>query len=116
MNCLRLEPGGLNTHYFFIQDKNVPKFSFNDAFYIRQLKKDLSANVLKDGVWGTYRHLRILDTSNKPVEVEEAYMDTLVRGDWNTLQWIERPLQYYQLKKFLGQELCHVYYAGLNSG
>ena len=55
MNCMRREEGGWNTRYVFIMDKNAPKFSLTDKFYASQLNKQLVANVLKGGHWGSYR-------------------------------------------------------------
>ena len=115
MTCVRQEAGGMNARYVFIQDKNAAKFSLNDTFYNQQLNKQLMANVLKSGQWGSYRHLRLDKQSDVPaLQVEHAYINALVRGDLSSLRWIEGPLSYYQPEKFIGQELCDVYYAPLN--
>lgn len=51
-------------------------------------------NVLRKGVWGSYRHLKIDNgsQSNAHLEVEHAYINVLTRGDLSSLQWIESPL------------------------
>lgn len=115
MTCLRQEAGGANVRYLFIQDKNAAAFSLKTSIYADQLSKDLLANVLKGGQWGSYRHLRLdqqIDSSS--LQVEHAYINTLVRGDLSSLRWIEGPLSYYQPDKYPDNEFCNVYYAPLN--
>nr|XP_034178573.1 fatty acid synthase [Osmia lignaria]XP_034178581.1 fatty acid synthase [Osmia lignaria] len=115
MNCMRREEGGWNTRYVFIMDKNAPKFSLTDKFYASQLNKQLVANVLKGGHWGSYRHLRLDQQSGvSSLQVEHAYINALYRGDLSSLRWIESPLSYYQPESFPNTEFCHVYYAPLN--
>ena len=115
MNCIRQEPGGLNVHYVFIQDKNAPRFSLSNKFYSEQLEKQMMANVLKGEQWGSYRHLR-LDVQNdvSSLQVEHAYVNTLIRGDLSSLRWIEGPLSYYQPERYPNHELCNAYYISLN--
>ncbi|XP_046612929.1 fatty acid synthase [Neodiprion virginianus] len=115
MTCIRQEAGGNNTRYVFLQDKKAPEFSLKTAIYADQLSKDLVSNVLKGGQWGSYRHLR-LDQQNdsSSLQVEHAYINTLVRGDLSSLKWIEGPLSYYQPEKYPKNEFCNVYYAPLN--
>ncbi|XP_043288036.1 fatty acid synthase [Venturia canescens] len=115
MNCIRREVGGMNARYVFIQDKNAPKFNPSSKFYSEQLDKQLMANVLKGGRWGSYRHLRLDQQSDAPsLQVEHAYVNALVRGDLSSLGWIEGPLSYYRPEKYPNTELCTVYYAPLN--
>ncbi|KAJ8688225.1 hypothetical protein QAD02_024020, partial [Eretmocerus hayati] len=115
MTCIRQEPGGHNVRYVFIQDKNASKFSLADKFYSEQLDKQVQANVLKGGQWGSYRHLRLDQQSDvSSLHVEHAYINALVRGDLSSLRWIEGPLSYYQPDRFPGKEFCSVYYAPLN--
>ncbi|OAD52584.1 Fatty acid synthase [Eufriesea mexicana] len=115
MNCIRREDGGLNARYVFIQDKNLPKFNLHDKFYAQQLNKQLVANVLKGGNWGSYRHLQLDQQSDaSSLQVEHAYINALYRGDLSSLRWIESPLSYHQPEKFPNTELCSVYYAPLN--
>ncbi|KAK4877606.1 hypothetical protein RN001_010112 [Aquatica leii] len=113
INCIRQEPGGTNVRSFFIQDKKAEAFSLSSSFYTKQLKKDLVHNVLKNQVWGSYRHL-LLDQHNDTanLQVEHAYVNTLTRGDLASLKWIEGPLSYH--KSDSKSELCSVYYAPLN--
>ncbi|XP_017773704.1 PREDICTED: fatty acid synthase [Nicrophorus vespilloides] len=113
MNCIKQEPGGTNVRAVFIQDK-TNKFSLNSNYYVSQLKRDLIQNVLKDGVWGTYRHI-LLDQAveNSKLQVEHAYINALTRGDLASLKWIEGPLRFYKDEK-PNTEMCTVYYAPLN--
>ncbi|XP_025265005.1 fatty acid synthase-like [Camponotus floridanus] len=108
INCMRREM--VNVRYVFIQDNNAPKFDLFSQFYAEQLEKELMANVLKGGQWGSYRHLQ-LDQDNY-MEVEHAYVDTLTTGNLNSLAWIQSPLTYCQ-SKYLNS-LCNVHYASLN--
>ncbi|XP_066156912.1 fatty acid synthase [Euwallacea fornicatus] len=113
VNCLTREPiGGSKVRSVFIQDPTAPKFSLNS--YKSQLKLDLVQNVLKNSVWGTYRHLQLEQSSDSgALQVEHAYINTLTRGDLASLRWIEGPLSYYKGED-PSTELCHVYYAPLN--
>lgn len=101
--------------YVFIQDKNAPKFDLSVPYYADQLDKRLRANVLKGGQWGCYRHLQ-LDWQNNvsSLQVEHAYVNTLIKGDLSSLRWIEGPLSYYRPDKFPNRTFCSVYYAPLN--
>ncbi|CAH1958955.1 unnamed protein product [Acanthoscelides obtectus] len=112
VNCLKQEPGGGNIRSVFLQDKTAPTFTIKA--YESQLKKDLVHNVLKNKVWGCYRHLQLdhYNDSGK-LQVEHAYINTLTRGDLASLRWIEGPLGHYKGDD-PKTELCHVYYAPLN--
>lgn len=76
VNCLRQEAGGNNIRMFFIQDK-TETFSITSDFYKTQLKKDLVMNVFKDKQWGSYRHLRLnqsSDSATLQVDLIEIFM------------------------------------------
>jgi len=114
ITCIRYEAPDINIRYIFIQDKNSPKFDLSVPYYAEQLNKELVANVLKGGQWGSYRYLPLDQQSNtSSVQVKHAYVDILTKGDLNTLKWIESPLN-YQLDNFSNTQLCSVYYASLN--
>ncbi|KMQ86062.1 fatty acid synthase, partial [Lasius niger] len=87
MTCIRRET--TNARYVFILDSNAPKFDLSAQFYVEQLDKELMANVLKGDQWGSYRHL-LLDLYND-VQVEHAYVNTLMTGDLSSLKWIQNP-------------------------
>jgi len=115
MTCIRREISSANARYIFIQDKCAPKFGLSVRFYVEQLDKGLMANVLKEGQWGSYRHLPLDQQSNlSSLQVEHAYVNTLTRGNLSSLKWIEGPLSYYRPASFPNMKLCSVYYASLN--
>lgn len=115
MNCIRRETGGSNARYVFIQDKNMEKFSPSAALYADQLDRQLMANVMKGGQWGSYRHLSFDQQKDVPfLQLEHAYINTVTRGDLSSLKWIESPLAYHRPEKSTSTELCNVYYSPLN--
>lgn len=116
MNCIKNEAGGKLTRLLFVQDKNVEKFSLTSPAFTEQLKKDLISNVMKNGVWGTFRHLRLDSLSAVPsLPVEHAYVNALTKGDLASLKWIEGPLSLDRPEaKDSRVELCTVYYAPIN--
>lgn len=107
-NCLKREEGGSKLRCVFTFGS---KFSM--AQHKDQIKKDLLVNVLKDGTWGSFRHLPVY-SNDRTLNVEHAYVNTLVRGDLSSLRWIEGPLSFYKPENYPGKELCTVYYAPLN--
>lgn len=112
MNCVKNEQGGKNARLFYIQDTNAPKFDFKISPYVSQVNKDLIINVLKNGSWGSYVHLKLDNQSElATLPVEHAYVNTLVKGDLSSLRWIEGSLGREGKQK---NELCTVYYAPLN--
>lgn len=98
MNCVKREPGGTSVRSVFVQDPAAPEFSLTTHLYAKQLKKDLSSNVLKPkGMWGSMRHFKLENQHAKPSsQVEYAYVNALNRGDLSSLKWIEGPLTYYK--------------------
>lgn len=71
-------------------DMKAPSFSTDVDLYKEQLVKDLAVNVLKDGLWGSYRHFPIQVFANEPVE--HAFVNTTVRGDLSSLSWLQGPV------------------------
>ncbi|XP_039304084.1 fatty acid synthase [Solenopsis invicta] len=109
VNCLRKEPDGELVRGVLIQDKNASKFSFQDPFYVQQLQKDMTINVLRpDSTWGSYRHLRLPQPEAKPVP--SGHICQMVRGDLSTFQWTENNVSV----EFYREDLIHVVYAPLN--
>lgn len=95
VNCLKQEPGGSNIRAIFLQDKNAPKFTIQA--YESQLRKDLVHNVMKNKIWGCWRHIALEQYNDSgKLQVEHAYINTLTRGDLASLRWIEGPLGYYK--------------------
>lgn len=108
INCLRQEPGGEIFQGLLIQDTDAPEFSLENPFYTDQLGLDLVTNVLRNNVWGTYRHLLL-----KPVEPAPVYhiwVNQKTRGDLSSLKWFEGPYT----SGFEHEDLIRVYYSSLN--
>lgn len=115
VTCLRVECPDVKIQYLFMEDDACKGKLDVSKTYAEQLKKQVVANVLKNGQWGSYQHLRLdhtKDTSSLPVE--HAYINTITRGDLSSLKWIESPLRYYRPNKSENTELCNIYYAPLN--
>lgn len=109
INCLRKEPGGEAVRAILIQDPKAPKFSLQDPFYAKELRKDLACVVLRaNGVWGSYRHLPLPPLGLKPVR--HIWANQLVRGDLNSICWLEGPIQ----PGFEHDNLVHVAYSSIN--
>ena len=110
INCIRKEPNGEKLKCFFIDDKAAPRFDINDPFYESQLKLGLATNVLKDGQWGSYRHVLINQAKESKPRVSHCYTNCLVKGDLSTLTWLHGPLSLEKLK----QDHVRIQYASLN--
>ncbi|XP_023934577.2 fatty acid synthase [Bicyclus anynana] len=111
--CLRAEPGGRALRV--VLAPGAPAFAPDAPPYAQQLALDLAVNVLRAGVWGSYRHLPLADAAEARLQTEHAYVNTLTRGDLASLRWIESDLR-FAAERALGprQELCRVYFAPLN--
>ncbi|KYM97697.1 Fatty acid synthase [Cyphomyrmex costatus] len=109
VNCLRKEPGGELVRGVLIQDMEAPKFSLEDPFYIEQLQKDMTINVLRSNkCWGSYRHLKLPQLEVKPVPTARIYQT--VRGDLSTFCWKENNLSVSCCR----ENLVHIVYSSLN--
>lgn len=93
VNCIRREPGGNRISCVFIMDK-MANFEPQNLFFSEQIKKNLAVNICKDGKWGTYRHLRLEDSTD--YLCEHSFVTCLSRGDLSTLKWIEGPISLKQ--------------------
>lgn len=115
MNCIRKEHGCSNARYCFIQDEGVERFTQNSAFFATQLNQQLTVNILQNGQWGSLRHLSLVNQNDIPFKpVENAFINTITRGDLKSTKWIESPLRYYQTEKFTNSNLVYIYYSGIN--
>ncbi|XP_034666101.1 fatty acid synthase [Drosophila subobscura] len=112
MNCLKREQGGNWARLYLMLDEGLPQFSLEEPFYAEQLAKDLAINVYSHASWGSFRHLK-MDPQQHLLPVEQAYVNTLVKGDLSSLRWIESPRS-SQLPAKGNFEPCTVYYAPLN--
>ncbi|XP_063374586.1 fatty acid synthase-like [Cydia amplana] len=112
--CLRREPGGDRIRFYYIPGAQ-DVFNPDEQVYKAQVEKDLTFNVLKDGVWGTFRHLPLDDVAGARKLVEHAYVDAITRGDLSSLRWIESDLRHAAFTpRRPHTDLCTVYYASLN--
>ncbi|KPJ07407.1 Fatty acid synthase [Papilio machaon] len=109
--CLRAEPGGRALRVFFLPEA-AETFAPDAPTYAEQTRKDLAVNVLRAGVWGSYRHLALPDAADLQLQVEHAYVNTLTRGDLASLRWVESGLAYAAPRA--GTTRCAVHYAPLN--
>ncbi|XP_059050780.1 fatty acid synthase-like [Achroia grisella] len=112
--CLRAEPGGRALRVFYLPDCREP-FQPAAPHFADQLRKDLAVNVLRAGVWGSYRHLPLDNVDEMRSQVEHAYVNILTRGDLSSLRWIESPLRFAgERQSSPHTDLCQVYYAPIN--
>ncbi|VVC46315.1 Hypothetical protein CINCED_3A018656 [Cinara cedri] len=107
---LRQELNGEFVKCVSIKDNKAPAFSASTPVYREQLKKGLSVNVYKDGVWGT---CLFVPYENAQVQAEHAFINTTKVGDVNSLQFIEGKLSIYNPKEYPDYELCYPYYVPL---
>ena len=110
VNCLRKEPNGSNVRCVFIDDLAAPKFSLDDPFYSNQLKAEMAINILKNGNWGSYRHLQVRQSFTERPALDHCYVNALVKSDLSSLKWISGPFNYARPKG----ELVKVQYSALN--
>ncbi|KAG5867089.1 hypothetical protein JTB14_013864 [Gonioctena quinquepunctata] len=110
VNCLRREPESSCIKCLFIMDP-IPEINIADAINSEQMKKNMTVNVFKNGVWGSYRHLLVGDLNR--VESEHCLAYPKLRGDLSSLQWIEGPL-HHKMNIPPEKKLIYVYYVALN--
>ncbi|CAH1987550.1 unnamed protein product [Acanthoscelides obtectus] len=110
VNCLRREPESRNVKGLFLMDTDKT-FDSNDPFFINQLSKDMAVNILKEGKWGTYRHLLLANTEE--TENEHFFVNVTLRGDLSSLKWLEGPLDHTK-KAPAEKVMAYVCYATLN--
>jgi fatty acid synthase len=88
----------------------------NEADLKKVFTNDLHSNVYRDGVWGSFRHIPLKeDQMLSYVETEHAFMNTLVPGDLNSLNWVESSNVFWKSStNDSNKKLCNVYFAALN--
>lgn len=109
-NCLRRETETNQIRCVFIDDPNAPKFSLNCQFYKQQLDQGLAINVLRNGQWGTYRHMKIHQSFEEKPVVDCCVVRSLVPSDMSSLRWVKKPI----LRSSADTEIVRVHYAALN--
>ncbi|RVE51369.1 hypothetical protein evm_003924 [Chilo suppressalis] len=111
---LNLETDDAIVRVYYLPDTCEP-FDPSAPTFVAQVQKDLTCNVLHEGVWGSYLHLPLADAGDALLQVEHAFVNTLTRGDLASLRWIESPLRFvHETPLTRGSELCRVYCAPLN--
>ncbi|KAI8423484.1 hypothetical protein MSG28_012600 [Choristoneura fumiferana] len=112
--CLHYEAGGDKLRVYYLPDaKDV--FDPDSPAYRAQIQQDLSFNVLRAGIWGTYRHLLVDNPVHEQTQVEHAYVNTLTRGDLSSVCWIESDLKHATtVSQPAKTDLCRVYCAPIN--
>lgn len=95
VNCIRREFINATLKCFLIADSGAPPFDTNPSFYHKQLVLNHSINVLKDGMWGSYRYLDMRPELNDQLNVRQShfFVNCLVKGDLSTLTWLNGPLK-----------------------
>ena len=58
--------------------------------------------------WGSYRHLPLMPLVSKPVR--HIYANQSIRGDLNSLNWFEGPIQF----GYENKNLVNVVYSSIN--
>lgn len=120
INCLRFESGGTRVRSIFNMTGNQE--------VVKQLLPELVAqnlvsNVISgpDNSVGSYRHLSFNVADNDEdllVEVSDAYLNVVTRGDLTSLRWFDSQNKYWeQLPKEMravNEQRCSIYYAPLN--
>ncbi|XP_066906939.1 fatty acid synthase [Halyomorpha halys] len=107
VNCIRKEAEGQKAKCVLLMDNAVPDFQLENPFYKEQLAKDLAINIIKNGKWGTYRHIKIEEV--KKVPNLHVYTNVLTRGDLSSLNWIQGPIP-----DMNSNDVLVVHYAAIN--
>ncbi|XP_030762870.1 fatty acid synthase-like [Sitophilus oryzae] len=112
VRSLNLEPI-LNTWFkcIFIDDPKSESFSLDHPFYAKQVKKNLACNVLRNGVWGSYRYVPL--ELMKEMKVSSACSIARVPGDLTTMTWIEQSPECERL--WNNSQYVYVYYGGITN-
>lgn len=92
VNCIRREPDGNKLNCVQIDAGNAPKFSNDNQFYSAQLKLNLAMNVLRNGEWGSYRHVEISDDCEEQPRDGHVYANLKRLGDLSSFAWMTGPM------------------------
>ncbi|XP_070507532.1 fatty acid synthase-like [Chironomus tepperi] len=89
INCIRREQIGKNLRCVFIDDDRAPKFSLENSFYRLQLELGFAVNILRNGNWGTFKHLDLVNDIVEKPHFSDCYVKCLSKGDLSSLSWIQ---------------------------
>lgn len=93
INVLVYETGNSNIKIICVLDKNTSTFTIRT--YETQLKKHLLFNILREGVWGSFRYFN-LKQAHKSKQAEHAWVTALLLGDLSSLKWVESPFSFFE--------------------
>lgn len=110
VNCIRKEPDGGMVSCVFVDDPKAPSFELDNPFYKAHLKLGLALNVYRNGRWGTYRHLQLLQPIVTKPRRDHCYANALTKGDLSSMTWLGGPFNQSRPKG----ELVRVSYSSLN--
>lgn len=111
MKTLKLEYQGKIKCFFIMDTKNAPPvFDIDDDFFRNQLKLGNTINIFRNGKWGGYRHLDLVQTNNFIPQSTHCFADCLIKGDLSTLTWMQGPLNTNDSE----QDIVNVQYSSLN--
>jgi fatty acid synthase len=109
-NCIRNESSLHKLQCVFIDDPDAPSFDLDHPFYAKQLKLGLAINVLRNGEWGSYRHLPMIQKNEPQPTSDYLFADILTKGDLSSIKWFKSPLEHSNES----EEIVSVKYAALN--
>ncbi|EAT46623.1 AAEL002228-PA [Aedes aegypti] len=87
VNCIRKEPKMQDVRCVFIDDPKAPPFMISDPIYKNQLDLGLAINVLRNGVWGSYRHQLLPKLPKTESVTSHCFANSLTRGDLSSMMW-----------------------------
>lgn len=87
VNCIRKEPNCQNIRCLFVMDDSAPKYRFYEPFYREHLKLNLVMNIYKNGKWGTYRHLALVEWQETKPHVYPCWAQIARIGDLSSFEW-----------------------------
>ncbi|CAG2101324.1 unnamed protein product [Medioppia subpectinata] len=110
-----IEPGGEKLRYIFHYDNNNA-IDFNTKPYSQILANDLSANVIKEGVVGTYKRFKLTKDYDK-CQSNDYYLNKGQSDDMLSLQFFDArnvPQIDFHYNNKMDFTMVNVYYSGLS--
>lgn len=107
-NCIRKETVGDVCRCVLIQDEHAPTFNTTVDYYKKQLKKGFAINVLKNGKWGTYRHLLLKEEFLETKQ--HSMVEFATKGDLSSVKWVEGPLNQLDLNEKFVEVIVYKFY------
>lgn len=92
VKCIRREPGGEKLCCVRIDDSKAAPFSADNPLYFDQLEQNLVINILQNGKWGTYRHLKLPLHERVTRSADHFHMNMKRLGDLTSAVWMSGTL------------------------